>query len=84
MTKNKRRKRIVTGFFLVVMVVFVVKIIFSLQYKERIIAAYGEKTAAVYYLLNIDGMKGLGNSLCKIIELKNRNKRRKICLRKLI
>lgn len=66
MNKNKK---IFIGFILFIILILFVKIIITTQYKERpstIIST--EKEHTVYYLLNIDGMKGLGHSALMLVD----------------
>lgn len=64
----KSKRKCLAGFFLVLIVLMVIQILINTQYKERSITADEKKTVAVYYLLNIDGMKGLGHSALMFVD----------------
>ena len=64
----QKRKKAIAVVFLALIVIMVIKIISNTQYKERGITASEERTPAVYYLLNIDGMKGLGHSALLLVD----------------
>lgn len=64
----QKRKKAIAVVFLALIVIMVAKIISNTQYKECTIIASEERMPAVYYLLNIDGMKGLGHSSLLLVD----------------
>lgn len=57
-----KRRKILIGITVLIFLMVLVRIISNTQYREQIPNPSGESQCAVYYLLNIDGMKGLGHS----------------------
>ncbi len=64
-----KKKKIFIGFILFIILILIFKIIITTQYKEHHSSTTPiEKEYTVYYLLNIDGMKGLGHSALMLVD----------------
>lgn len=64
----KKTKRFLIIIFLFLTVTIISRIIINSQYIEHPTTQKTEKEYVVYYLLNIDGMKGLGHSALMLVD----------------
>lgn len=71
--KINRRKKLLAGVLIMFLCVGVGKIIFRAPFVERDCQMTG-KDCRVYYLLNLDGMKGLGHSALLLVDEEGRGR----------
>ncbi len=70
MKKFRKCKRIIVILGFLLLIILLIKMVITGMYNERSTETSSNEECAVYYLLNVDGMKGLGHSSFMLVDAK--------------